>query len=481
MEKVVERRRTDRRCCERRGTAQQLEEIRCEENRRSSERRKFERRSEERKRIEETMRENAEKRRVILEDIEEAYYEADLNGKFVFVNNAMCKILGYTRNELIGQKYWCLLDEPTLKTLYAAVDKSYKTNEPVKMLDMEAIRKDGAKLISETSASIIRDTEGSFIGFRGISRDVTKRRQMEEELKKNQEELIRKNKEIDENRKHIQHALERLENAYEELKASQLKILQQEKMASIGQLAAGVAHELNNPMSFISSNLSTLDKYVHRLIDFIGTQSEIIESFNNKTAVKKVKEKRKELKLDYVIKDIKGMLKESFDGADRVKKIVYELNCFSRMDEEEYKEADINECIDSAIIIVWNELKYKSTLEKNYGNLPLTKCYSRQINQIFVNLLINAVNSIEEKGIIRIKTWCEGGLIWMEVSDTGGGIPHENLVKIFEPFFTTKAAGKGTGLGLSITYEIVQRHKGEITVKSESGKGTTFIIRIPVI
>ena len=481
MEKVVERRKTDRRCCERRDTAQQPEEIRCEENRRSSERRKFERRSDERKRIEETMRENAEKRRVILEDIKEAYYEADINGRFIFVNNAMCKILGYTRNELIGQKYWCLLDEPTLKTLYAAVDKSYKTNEPVKMLDMEAIRKDGARLISETSVSIIRDTEGSFIGFRGISRDVTKRRQMEEELKKNQEELIKKNKEIDENRKHIQHALERLEKAYEELKASQLKVLQQEKMASIGQLAAGVAHELNNPMSFISSNLSTLDKYVHRLIDFIGTQSEIIESFKNKAAVKKAEEKRKKIKLDYILEDLKVMLKESLDGSDRVKKIVYELNCFSRMDEEEYKEADINECIDSAIIIVWNELKYKSTLEKNYGNLPHTKCYSRQINQIFVNLLINAVNSIADKGVIKIKTWHKDGFIFMEVSDTGVGIPRQNLIKIFEPFFTTKDAGKGTGLGLSITYEIVQRHKGEITVKSEVGRGTTFTIRIPVV
>jgi PAS domain S-box-containing protein len=474
MEKLLERRKTDRRCCERRGIAQKPEDIRSEENRRSNDRRKFERRSDERKRIEEAMRENAEKRRVILEDIEEAYYEADVNGKFVFVNNAMCNILGYARKELIGQKYGCLLDEPTLKMLYAAVDKSYKTNEPVNMLDMEAIRKDGTKLISETSVSIIRDTEGSFIGFRGISRDVTKRRQMEEEL-------IRKNKEIDENRKHIQLALERLEKTYEELKASQLKILQQEKMASIGQLAAGVAHELNNPMSFISSNLGTLDKYVHRLIDFIGTQSEIIESFKNKAAVKKIDEKRKELKLDYILEELKVMLKESLDGSDRVKKIVYELNCFSRMDEEEYKEADINECIESAIIIVWNELKYKTTLEKNYGNLPRTKCYARQINQIFVNLLINAVNSIADKGVIKIKTWNKDGSIWMEVSDTGVGIPRQNLIKIFEPFFTTKDAGKGTGLGLSITYEIVQRHKGEIAVKSEVGRGTTFTIRIPAV
>ncbi|PKN52939.1 MAG: PAS domain-containing sensor histidine kinase [Deltaproteobacteria bacterium HGW-Deltaproteobacteria-13] len=481
MDTFVERRKANRRTHERRGTDDKPEDTKSESERRQSDRRRFERRESERKKMEEAMREHAQKRRVILEDIEEAYYEADINGRFVFVNNAMCNILGYAREELIGQKYWYLLDKPTAKTLYAAMDKSCKTNETVNLLDMEAIHKDGKKLISETSVSIVRDTEGTIIGFRGISRDVTKRRQMEAALKKNQEELIRKNKEIDENRKHIQHALEKLEKTHEELKTSQLKILQQEKMASIGQLAAGVAHELNNPMSFISSNLGTLDKYVRRLIGFIETQSEVIKSFKDASAARKINEKRKALKLDYVINDVNGMIRESLDGSERVKRIVKELNSFSRMDEEEYKEADINECIESAITIVWNELKYKSTLEKNYGKLPLTKCYAGQINQIFVNLLINAVNSITERGIITIKTWYQDGSIWMEVSDTGCGIPKENLVKIFEPFFTTKEVGKGTGLGLSITYEIVQRHKGEITVKSEVGKGTSFTVRIPVV
>ena len=151
------------------------------------------------------------------------------------------------------------------------------------------------------------------------------------------------------------------------------------------------------------------------------------------------------------------------------------------MDEEEYKDADINECIESAITIIWNELKYKSTLERNYGNLPLAKCYTRQINQIFVNLLINAVNSIADRGVITIKTWHGGNSVWVDVSDTGCGIPRENLAKIFEPFFTTKDVGKGTGLGLSITYEIVRRHKGEITVKSEVEKGTSFTVRIPIV
>jgi PAS domain S-box-containing protein len=481
MDHIVERRRTDRRSSERRGERKKTEDELHEIERRRAERRRFERRERERKKMEEALRESEEKRRIILEDIEEAYYEADLNSRFTFVNNAMCNNLGYTREELIGQRYWHLVDETTIEMLQEAVGRSYKTNEPIKMLDLEAIKKDGTKLIYETSISVIRDFEGTVIGFRGISRDVTKRREMEDALKRNQEELIKKNKEIDESRGNVQLTLKKLEEAYEELKTSQSKILRQEKMASIGQLAAGVAHEINNPIAFIMSNLRTLDKYLQRLTDFIQAQSEVIKSLNDADSIKKLKKKRKELKLNYVISDIKGLITESLEGSERVQKIVRELNCFSRMDEEEYRDADINECVESALNIVWNELKYKSTLKKDYGNLSLLKCYPRQIEQIFVNLLINAIQAIEEQGEIKIKTWEEDGLIWIAISDTGRGIPQESLSKIFEPFFTTKDVGKGTGLGLSIIYEIIQRHKGDITVKSEVGKGTTFTIKIPIV
>jgi signal transduction histidine kinase len=308
----------------------------------------------------------------------------------------------------------------------------------------------------------------------------TERKQAEEALKRNQEELIKKNEEIEASKKNLQLALEELEGAYKELKATHSKILQQEKMASIGQLAAGVAHEINNPMAFISSNLGTLDKYVNRLTEFIQTQSEVIESLHTTEAIEGLKGKQKELKLDYITEDIKGLITESLDGSERVRKIVQGLKSFARVDEAEYKYADINECIESTINIVWNELKYKATLKKDYGNLPLTKCYPQQINQVFMNLLINAGHAIESQGEITIKTWAEDGSIWVAISDTGHGIPKEDLNKIFEPFFTTKEVGKGTGLGLSITYEIVQKHDGEITVESEVGKGTTFTVRLPI-
>ncbi|MGD0022498.1 MAG: ATP-binding protein, partial [Smithellaceae bacterium] len=311
--------------------------------------------------------------------------------------------------------------------------------------------------------------------------DITERKRAEDSLKESREELLKKNQELEESRKNIQITLERLGAAYEELKTTQAKILQQEKMASIGQLAAGVAHEINNPMAFIASNLGTLDKYIRRLKDFIQAQSEAIKSFKATDAIKQLDKKRKELKLDYTVNDIDLLVKESIDGSERVQKIVRELNRFSRVDDAEYKEANINECMESSINIVGNELKQKATLHEDYGNIPSTKCYPQKLNQVFINLLINAIQAIEKKGKIKIKTWEKDGSIWVTISDTGCGIPRENQSRIFEPFFTTKEAGKGTGLGLSICYEIMQRHKGEIFFESKERKGTTFTIKIPIV
>ena len=182
-----------------------------------------------------------------------------------------------------------------------------------------------------------------------------------------------------------------------------------------------------------------------------------------------------------IIEDLDDLLKESLDGADRVTKIVQDLKTFSRVDEAEYKMVNINKCIDSTINIVWNELKYKVKLKKDYGNISHTKCYPQQLNQVFMNLLINASHAIEKEGEIEIKSREENDVIFISISDTGCGIPEENLNRLFDPFFTTKEAGKGTGLGLSITYDIIKKHNGEIKVDSEIGRGTTFTIKLPVV
>jgi len=287
------------------------------------------------------------------------------------------------------------------------------------------------------------------------------------ELKKAAEELTRKNL--------------RLNEALAALKRSQAKVLHQEKMASIGQLAAGVAHEINNPIGFINSNLSTLGKYLSRLSGFLAAQSECIAAGAPPEQVESVRQQQARLKIDYIVKDLEDLVRESLEGAERVRSIVADLKSFSRVDESEFKQADLNECLRSTINIVWNEIKYKATLKKEMGEIPRTRCYPQQMNQVFMNLLVNAAHAIEHQGIITVRSWEEDGYVCVSVADTGQGIPEPNLNRIFEPFFTTKEVGKGTGLGLSITYDIVKKHNGEITVRSEPGKGTVFTVRIPVV
>jgi two-component system NtrC family sensor kinase len=287
------------------------------------------------------------------------------------------------------------------------------------------------------------------------------------ELKKAAEELTRKNL--------------RLNEALAALKRSQAKVLHQEKMASIGQLAAGVAHEINNPIGFINSNLSTLGKYLSRLSGFLAVQSECIAAGAPPEQVESVRQQQASLKIDYIVKDLEDLVRESLEGAERVRGIVADLKSFSRVDETEFKQADLNECIRSTINIAWNEIKYKATLKKELGEIPQTRCYPQQMNQVFMNLLVNAAHAIEQQGVITVRSWEEDGYICVTVADTGQGIPETNLTRIFEPFFTTKEVGKGTGLGLSITYDIVKKHNGEITVRSEPGKGTVFTVRIPVV
>lgn len=283
----------------------------------------------------------------------------------------------------------------------------------------------------------------------------------------------------------LQHA--EIEQAYNELKIAQSQITQQEKMASIGQLAAGVAHEINNPTGFIMSNLGSFQKYVDKLTAFIRVQGEAVALLPVDTT-EEVARQRKALKVDFIMEDIRSLVAESLDGADRIKKIVQDLKSFSRVDEAELKTAEINSGIESTINIVWNELKYKVTLHKEYGDIPHTKCNPGQLNQVFMNMLVNAAHAIENKGEITVRTWfappCggeDGGSIFVSIADTGSGIPPDRLNRIFEPFYTTKEVGKGTGLGLSIAYDIVKKHKGEIQVESVVGRGTTFVVSIPVV
>ncbi len=274
---------------------------------------------------------------------------------------------------------------------------------------------------------------------------------------------------------------EKLQKAYSELQHTQSQILQQEKMASIGQLAAGVAHEINNPMGFISSNLSSLGKYMEKISTFNAALMEAVHSKGDPGTMAVLDELRKKMKIDFILGDISGLLAESHEGAERVRRIVQDLKSFSHVDDTQCKSFSVNECLTSTLNMARNEIKYVAEVEQDYDpNLPLLNGYPQQLNQVFMNILVNAAHAIEGHGIIKIKTMLEAADIIVRISDSGKGVAPENLTRIFEPFFTTKEVGKGTGLGLSISYDIIQKHGGIINVESEVGVGTTFFIRLPL-
>ncbi len=271
----------------------------------------------------------------------------------------------------------------------------------------------------------------------------------------------------------------RIKNLVNQLKNANLSLFQAEKLASIGQLAAGVAHEINNPVGFITSNLRTLGDYVGDLLQYISVQEKIIkhESLGNQEDLANL---RQELDIDYIADDIQNLVGESLDGSDRVKKIILDLKNFARTEKGGKQKSSLEVMINSTLNIIWNELKYKAKIIREFADEELVIfCNSQEINQVLMNLLLNASQSIEGQGEITIKTWQDEKFVNIAISDTGCGIPEENMSKLFEPFFTTKAVGKGTGLGLSIIYDIVKKHGGKVLVDSTVGAGTTFTVQLP--
>jgi signal transduction histidine kinase len=267
----------------------------------------------------------------------------------------------------------------------------------------------------------------------------------------------------------------------DKLEAAQNQLLQSEKMASIGVLAAGVAHEINNPIGFVASNLGSLERYVHDLLGLLEAYEEFeLPDPQRDERLAQIRRQKEVIDLDYLKQDLVSLLAESHDGIGRVKKIVQSLKDFAHVDAEERWQADdIHAGIDSTLQVVWNELKYKCEIKKEYGELPRVECLISQLNQVFMNLLVNAAHAIKDRGVITIRTGTRETWVWIEISDTGKGIPPQHLQRIFDPFFTTKPVGKGTGLGLSVSYSIVEKHHGRIEVESEEGTGTTFRLWIP--
>lgn len=266
--------------------------------------------------------------------------------------------------------------------------------------------------------------------------------------------------------------IKKLEDAHNQL-------LQAEKLASIGQLAAGVAHEVNNPIGFVNSNLGTLKQYIGDLFELIDAYEQL-EPELPVTSREGLKALKARIELPFLREDLPSLITESIDGTARVRRIVQDLRDFSREGDADWHTVDVHAGLESTLKVVWSEIRYKAEIERDYGQLPEIYCLPSQLNQVFLNLLLNAAQAILEHGTITLRTRCQEDHVFISVSDTGVGIAPENLDRIFDPFFTTKPVGKGVGLGLSVTYGIVEKHGGRIEVESEPGKGSTFTIRLPV-
>jgi signal transduction histidine kinase len=350
------------------------------------------------------------------------------------------------------------------------------------------------------TAAPLKNGEGKLIGAIETLQDITERRCAEAALMKAQIEIEQvvehRTAQLADVNAMLKQDVERREIAERELKnrnielsalnaqlsTAQEHLLQSDKLASIGLLAAGVAHEINNPIGYIFSNFSMLENYLEKLFAMMGAYEAAMGQENTPDSMQSLKSLHAEMEISFLKEDIPQLMEESKEGIVRVRKIVQDLKDFSHVDANpQWQLANLNRGIDSTLNVVNNEVKYKADVVKEYGDIPDIQCLPSQINQVVMNLVVNAAHAMEHKrGTITLRTGIGPSSVWLEVEDTGSGIPKEALSRIFDPFFTTKPVGKGTGLGLSLSYGIIQKHHGHIEVESEIGVGTTFRITLPL-
>jgi signal transduction histidine kinase len=314
---------------------------------------------------------------------------------------------------------------------------------------------------------------------RSLYSEITRRKRIESVLKASEEVLISKNMELAE--------------ALQTVKQAQARLVQQEKLAGIGQLAAGVAHEINNPLGYVSSNVEVLEKYFTVFTTIIAKHRELRTVLADdgdpqiKKSIQQIDNLERELDLNYILKDLPELFGDTSEGLMRMSKLVKGMRFFARTDQRPvFERYDLNKGLENTLLVAQNELKYHANVGQSFATLPDIEAISGEMNQVLLNLIVNAGQAVKEKklettGIIQVTTWHDGEFVYCSVEDNGIGIAPENLNSIFNPFFTTKPVGDGTGLGLSISYDIVvNRHHGEITVESVYGKGAKFTIKLPI-
>jgi signal transduction histidine kinase len=294
-----------------------------------------------------------------------------------------------------------------------------------------------------------------------------------------EENVTRRTIEISQKNELLNLQKEELNIALKNLKQSQSQLIQSEKMASLGQLVAGIAHEINNPVNFISAGVDALETNLEEISQILDIYN-IITPENVKEKLKDIEALKGEFEYIQTIRETNKLIESIKTGTDRTTEIIKGLRTFSRMDEDVIRVVDIHENLNSTLILLKNKYKERIEIEKNYEDIPQIECYPGQLNQVFMNILSNAIDAIEDKGKITVNTSKSDGTVQISIKDNGKGIPDDCQTKIFEPFFTTKNVGQGTGLGLSISHGIIEKHMGSIEVRSKVGKGSEFIISLPL-
>jgi PAS domain S-box-containing protein len=390
------------------------------------------------------------------------------DGRWLRVNATLCKLVGYEEDVLLAKTFLDITHPDDLQTHRENLQRLLDGSSSFHHSEKRYLHRDGHPVWIRLNVSLVRDEQDRPLHFVVQIEDIGERKLAEQEIEKYVAELTRKNEE--------------LQALNDKLTQAQSQLLQSEKMASIGVLAAGVAHEINNPVGFIKSNLQTLDKYVADFLKILDAYIRAEERLSTpEPALAEVHRLKQAIDYAYEKEDVAQLLSESREGVDRVVKIVRDLRDFSRVDSQEnWREEDLHQGLESTLNVVWNRLKYTCEVKREYGALPQVECLLSQINQVFMNLLVNSAQAIDEHGTITIRTGTRNDLVWIEIADTGKGIAPENLPRIFDPFFTTKPVGQGTGLGLSVSYSIVRKHHGSIEVESKPGSGTAFRIWLPV-
>jgi len=423
----------------------------------------------ERKRAEELLRSSEERLQLSQTAAAVGTWEWDLESKVAQCSDSYFSIFGLpqTSSPLTYAAWLERIHPADREQAVADIRQVQSTNTDYRAV-YRIIRTDGSIRWLESKAHVRRNAGGRPLSMLGAVIDITERKQLEEQLVAQYEHVSGVNAQLVESNKQLEQA--------------QLKLMQSEKMAAVGLLAAGVAHEINNPIGYVSSNLGTLERYLADIFVVLDKYAEAeVLLVADQPLLHELRQIKAKLNLGYVREDVKSLIAESHQGLKRVKDIVLDLRDFSHYDgEDQWVWADVHKGLESTLNVVRNELKYKCDVVKEYGALPKIYCLPSQLNQVFMNLLVNAAQAIEVHGKVTIRSGQEGERIWIEVADTGMGIPPENIPRLFDPFFTTKPVGKGTGLGLAVSFKIVEKHHGRIEVQSEAGAGATFRVILPV-